>query len=98
VLRRRVGEAILVSGEVEIEVLEISRSRVKLGIRAPFKVSVVRRETLPVARENQLASDLVADLVTNQGKEGLGELVRLLQQPAAAREPAFPPDTGESAD
>ena len=83
-LRRRVGESILVYGDVEIEVLEISRSRVKLGVRAPFKVSVVRKETLPVAHENQLASDLVA----NKYHEGLGDLLHLLQQSGAAPKPA----------
>jgi carbon storage regulator len=84
VLRRRVGEAILVCGDIEIEVLEISRSRVKLGVRAPYKVSVVRKETLPVAQENQLASDLVAA----KGHEGLGDLIHLLQQPGATGRPA----------
>ena len=83
-LRRRVGEAILVCGDVEIEVLEISKSRVKLGVRAPLKVTVVRKETLPVARENQLASDLVAQ----KCHEGLGELLHLLQQPNGAGKPA----------
>jgi carbon storage regulator len=76
VLRRRAGEAILVGGEVEIEVIEISRSRVKLGVRAPCNVSVIRKEALAVARENRLASDLVA------GHEGVGELLRLLNKPA----------------
>ena len=35
VLRRRAGERILIGDEMEIEMIEISRSRVKLGIRAP---------------------------------------------------------------
>ena len=87
ILRRRVGEAILVNGEIEIEVIEISRSRVKLGIRAPGHVSVIRKETLAVARENRLASDLIA----SGDPEALGELLHLLSQvevhpaPAAGR-------------
>ena len=44
ILRRRVGEAILVGSEVEIEVIEVSRSRVKLGVRAPTHITVTRKE------------------------------------------------------
>jgi carbon storage regulator len=76
VLRRRLGETILI-GEVEIEVIEISRTRVKLGVRAPLHIPVIRKETLPIVRENQLASDLVA----SQGHDGVGKLARLLRQP-----------------
>ncbi len=74
ILRRRLGEAILVGGEVEIEVIEISRSRVKLGVRAPGHVAVTRKETLAVARENVLASDLIAE----RGADVVGELLGLL--------------------
>jgi carbon storage regulator len=80
VLRRRVGETILVGGEVEIEVIEISRTRVKLGVRAPLHVPVIRKETLPIVRENQLASDLMAV----GGTDHVGELLKLLR-------PADPP-------
>jgi carbon storage regulator len=78
VLRRRVGEAILLGGEIEIEVLEISRTRVKLGVRAPGHVPVLRKETVVVAQENQMASDLVG----SRGPEGLAELMQLLNRPA----------------
>jgi carbon storage regulator len=75
VLRRRVGETVLVGGEVEIEIIEISRTRVKLGVRAPLHVPVIRKETLPIVRENQLASDLVA----SGGAERVGELLKLFK-------------------
>ena len=55
ILRRRVGEKILVGGSVEIEIVEISKSRVKLGVRAPAHVPVVRKETATVAGENRTA-------------------------------------------
>ena len=88
VLRRRVGEKILVGNEVEIEVIEISRSRVKLGVRAPLHVPVIRKETMPIVRENQLASDLMAV----GGTDHVGELLKLLRpadSPPAA--PAIAP-------
>jgi carbon storage regulator len=80
VLRRRVGESILVD-DVEIEIIEISRSRVKLGIRAPSNVEVIRKETLPIARENKMAVDLVA----SRGHDGVGELLELLNRPVPER-------------
>jgi carbon storage regulator len=75
VLRRRVGETVLVGGEVEIEIIEISRTRVKLGVRAPLHVPVIRKETLPIVRENQLASDLMAV----GGTDHVGELLKMLR-------------------
>jgi hypothetical protein len=47
VLRRRVGETIAIGGGIEVEVVEISRTRVKLGVKAPQDVSVALR--LPAA-------------------------------------------------
>lgn len=79
VLRRRAGETILVGDEVEIEVLEISRSRVKLGVRAPSHISVTRKEIVGVCRENQLASELIA----RPGHEGVGGILQLLNRPGA---------------
>jgi carbon storage regulator len=75
VLRRRAGEAIVLGGGIEIEVMEISRTRVKLGVRAPREVTVTRREVVAVAAENRKASDLMA----HRGQQGVGELLRLLR-------------------
>ena len=46
VLRRRAGEALLIGDNIEIEFLEISAQAVKVGIRAPKDVSVLRKELL----------------------------------------------------
>ncbi len=70
VLRRKVGEVIVVNGDIQIEVIEISRTRVKLGIRAPREVSVERREAVVLASENRCASDLLL-LLGNNGLENL---------------------------
>jgi carbon storage regulator len=73
IVRRRVGEKILVGGSVEIEIVEISKSRVKLGVRAPVHVPVVRKEMATVAGENRAALELVAG-------EGMGNLVGMLNE------------------
>ena len=44
VIRRRPGEALVIGEDVEIEILESSASQVKLGIRAPKSVAVLRKE------------------------------------------------------
>ncbi len=56
VIRRRAGESIVIAGDVEIEVLETSPTRVILGIRAPKHVPVMRKEVGLTADENLVAS------------------------------------------
>jgi carbon storage regulator len=73
VLRRRPGETIAIGGNIEIEVIEISRTRVKLGVTAPRDVSVLRKETIPVAVENRKALEFISG-----GTETVTETLRLL--------------------
>lgn len=56
VIRRRTGEALLVGAEVELEILEISGGQVKLGIRAPREIVVLRKEVKITEEENRAAS------------------------------------------
>jgi carbon storage regulator len=79
VLRRRPGETIAIGTDIEIEVIEISRTRVKLGVRAPRHVTVLRKETLAVAAENRQALELVSS-----GPVGVAEALRLLSAVAKA--------------
>jgi carbon storage regulator len=74
VLRRRVGEVIAIGNDIEIEVMEISRTRVKLGVSAPRAISVTRKETASVATENRKA----LELVSTRGAQGMNETLRLL--------------------
>ena len=55
IVRRRRGEAILVGDNVEIEILDISPTQVKIGIRAPKEVSVFRKE-IRLTREANVAA------------------------------------------
>ena len=78
VLRRRAGEAILLGTEIEIEVVEISRTRVKLGIRAPRHLPVARREAAGVAEENREAAALALP------GGGIENILRLLRNTPVA--------------
>ncbi len=70
VMLRREGESILIGDDIEIQILAISGSRVKVGIAAPRSIPVVAREVQMVRAENiaaagvssKDAADLVADL------------------------------------
>lgn len=56
VMRRRAGESFLVGEDIEIQVLQVSGTRVKLGISAPPSVIIVRREVQITQDENQTAA------------------------------------------
>lgn len=55
-LSRRVEESILVGDDVEIKILAVERGRVTLGIQAPARVAVHRREVYDAIRTHNLAS------------------------------------------
>ena len=55
VIRRRAGESILIGDGIEVQVTEIGLHRVKLGIRAPKDVLVLRKE-VKLTREENLAA------------------------------------------
>jgi carbon storage regulator len=46
VLRRKVGESIILDGIISVSVLAVEGERVKLGISAPSNVTIVREELL----------------------------------------------------
>ncbi len=46
VLRRKVGERIILDGVISISVLAVEGERVKIGITAPAEVAIVREELL----------------------------------------------------
>ena len=58
-MRRRAGESFLIGGDIEIEVLEVSGSKVKLGIVAPEAVQIQRKETQITREENVSAAGSV---------------------------------------
>ena len=60
VLTRRVGETIMVGDDIEIEVLEVRPGIVRIGVRAPKSVRVLRSELVAeVASANTEAANAV---------------------------------------
>ena len=56
VMRRRAGEGLLIGNDIEIEILEVGPTRVKLGIVAPPDRAITRREVILTRSENVTAS------------------------------------------
>jgi len=56
VIRRRCGESLMIGDAVQIDILECGSSHVKLGIRAPKEVIVLRKEIHLTGQQNHLAA------------------------------------------
>jgi carbon storage regulator len=57
VIRRRAGEAVLIGDTVEITIVDVTASRVKLGIEAPVDIPILRKEIQLAARQNVAAAE-----------------------------------------
>ena len=73
VVRRRAGESLLIGDDVEVEILELSAGQVKIGIRAPREVLVLRKEIHITGRQNRVAS---AEISTRAIANVLGAIRR----------------------
>jgi carbon storage regulator len=82
VIGRRPGQVLVIGDDIEIEILDTSGSQVKLGIRAPKSIPVVRQEILLVGRQNRAASRRPRTAALNQL---LGKLSRRSNSPPPLR-------------
>ncbi len=73
VIRRRTGDSILIGDNIEIEILEVGATQVKVGITAPKEIPVVRKEVSLTWQANRAASQ---DFDAN----AIGELLRQWQR------------------
>jgi carbon storage regulator len=81
VLSRKASESFFIGNDIEIIVTEIGAERVKIGIRAPKGVPVLRRELLETRDLNREANSA-------SGKGAVDELKKLvdrLEQPPAEK-------------
>jgi carbon storage regulator len=71
VLRRRVGELLLIGEDVEIEILAIAAQGVKIGIRAPRETVVLRKELKITQQQNEAAAQGLTGVNFKQALEKL---------------------------
>jgi carbon storage regulator len=56
VLARRLNESIMIGDEIEVVVIDIKGDQVKLGIRAPKRITVHRKEIYEEIRKENIAA------------------------------------------
>jgi carbon storage regulator len=91
VMRRRAGESFLVGPEVEIQILEVSHGRVRIGVTAPGSITIVRKEVALTKEENLTAArGLAGDGIAwiSEQLRGAGALTSP-RQPGAREEKDF---------
>jgi carbon storage regulator len=71
VLTRKTNQSIMIGDAVEVEVLAVSRDKIRLGITAPRDVPVFRKEVYLSIQEEQVSADSTA---TKQVDQALDEL------------------------
>ena len=64
VLRRKVGESIVLAGVINISVLAVEGERVKIGINAPPDVTIVREELLRALSDTTSSPDTSSSVQT----------------------------------
>ena len=74
VLTRKAGEAICIGNEIELVITEITKSAVRVGIKAPKETLVYRKEVYErILLENKEASHTKID---NSKLADIGKLIR----------------------
>jgi carbon storage regulator len=64
ILTRKVGESVAIGDDIQVSIVEIKGTQVKLGIRAPRDVTVHREEIyLKIQEENKRAAQVSADVL-----------------------------------
>jgi carbon storage regulator len=51
VLTRKVGEELIIDGEIRVSIVRVRGNRVRLGIQAPLDVSIRRQDSAATAEE-----------------------------------------------
>jgi carbon storage regulator len=70
VLTRKNGESIKIGDEIEITIISAKNDQVKIGIKAPKEVEILRKEIYDqILEENQQASQDISGLLEFLKKE-----------------------------
>lgn len=78
VIRRRPGETVMIGEDIEIEILDATHSQVKLGIRAPKSVTVLRKEIRLTREQNLAAAHEFSSVELDRLKNALGGTISRL--------------------
>ena len=57
ILTRKLGESIIIGDDIQISIVDINKSNIKLGVNAPKSIAVFREEIfMKIRDENKVAS------------------------------------------
>lgn len=59
VLQRKLGDGLIINDDIEISIIEIGKDKVKIGIKAPKDVKILRKEILDIQKQNTEAVNTV---------------------------------------
>ena len=54
VLSRRIGETLKIGYDIEVQILDVNRGQVRIGIAAPKHINIVRTELLDRPRDREI--------------------------------------------
>lgn len=78
VLKRKIGETIILDGNIKVQLISIEGEGVKIGIEAPSHISILRGEIYEgILKENQEAQSQAQTI----SKEALQQFVRNKNSP-----------------
>lgn len=78
VLSRKVNQSIMIGDDIEIKILEIRGDQVRIGIEAPKRVPVHRKEVYEaIVKENILAAQMAAQVEDKVEESVVKELEKL---------------------
>jgi len=61
-LTRKKGESVIIGDDIEIVVVDVSGDKVRLGIKAPDNISVLRAELKQTAQQNKDSAQPLAPI------------------------------------
>jgi carbon storage regulator len=80
-MRRRAGESFLIGKDIELEILEVGPTRVKIGITAPASLPILRKEVALTRAQNLSAAQPAPP----------NTIAWLSEKLSASRDPSEPP-------
>lgn len=70
IITRKKGQSLMIGDDIEITISKIEDGSVKIGINAPKKVTILRKELYEeVEKENKEAMNINVDLLKNLKKD-----------------------------
>lgn len=77
VLSRQRDETVMIGDEIELTVVDIRGDKVRLGIKAPARIAVHRKEVYDAIRsENEQAAEIACETFTSIRPLGAGRTAR----------------------